>query len=372
MLTLDQIRAAQDNDLAGIRAVLNAMQSRINGIASDAARRLTVTNPSARNDLFEDFRQDAAVALFEALPLFDGSSVDRFYGYMSTTITAELKRKVHAQRNTGVGVDALYIFKAMLERADGDPYLAAKLAQTVPPAKKRLSADMAEAARLSWAGTASLDMPTGEDCTLGDTLAAPDDAPAEVRPKVGHGAALEALSVLRRYAGLRVRLGAVADFVDELPALVETLEDTISVPRDAEARRYVLDAMAVLRSAVSTATDGELTDDLRTAADDRADDRAAKVGAVRAVLNAMGAAQATVLCHSFGIAGHQEFGHGSTGDDAGLAEAIGSDVKTVRNNRTKALKAFARRWIKAVARDADHAAELEAVAAVNLGRGGRK
>jgi hypothetical protein len=108
----------------------------------------------------EEFRQDAAVAMFEALPRFNGDSVDVFYGFMWGTIENALKDRVREARNQGADEDALKVFASMLERADGDVHLAEKFAQTVPPKGRRLSADRAQAARMAWQGTMSLDFPS--------------------------------------------------------------------------------------------------------------------------------------------------------------------------------------------------------------------
>src|SRR5690606_17540544 len=78
--------------------------------------------------------------------------------------------------------------------------------------------------------------------------------------------------------------------------------------------------------------DGDLSEDLRTAADDRADDRATKVATVRAVLGATGEGQRAVLVHTFGIG--DAHCYWSTADDV-LAKALGTPpqlVQSARNN----------------------------------------
>lgn len=364
MLTLAQIQAAQANDLDAIRTVLDAMDSRINRLANQAAAKMG-SNPARHADYVEDFRQDALVALFEALPAFDGTSADGFYAFMYRSMETVLKARYNSERNQGADRDAMWVFKEMVERADGDLALAEKLSQTVPPKGRRLSADRAYAARMAWQGPTSLDAPRAEDASLLDTLVAPVEAEAEIRPKVGHGAALEALSVLHRYAGVVVQRMTPGDFSSNLPTLVEFLEGTVRVPSDPTERRYVLDAMAILRSAVSTTADGDLSEDLRTAADDRADDRATKVATVRAVLGAMGEGQRAVLVHTFGIG--DAHCYGSTADDV-LAKELGTTPQLVQSSRKKGLRAFAKRYIKAVATSEAHAEALTDAVARNLAR----
>lgn len=157
-LTLDLIHDAQANGFEGISAVLTAMEGRIARLAAAAAQRMTL-NGYRYNDYREDFTQDANLAMFEALPRFGGDSVVTFYGFMHTTIESVLKDKVRNQRNSGVDEDATKIFASMLDRADGDVYLAEKFAQTIPPKGRRLSAERAEAARMSWQGAFSLEAP---------------------------------------------------------------------------------------------------------------------------------------------------------------------------------------------------------------------
>lgn len=380
MLTLAHIKAAQDNDLAGIRAVLDAMAGRIDSLAKRTAYRLA-NNPARHSDYADDFRQDAAVALFEALPNYQGDSVDGFFAFMYGHIEATLKGKYNDERNPGADRDAMWVFKEMMERADNDPCLAERLCQTVPPKGRRLSADRAYAARLAWVGAVSLDAPQGEESTLADLLVAETDDPQEVRPKVGRGAVQEALSVLARYVVVptdseerRRLVGALIAMREGYanPEHVDSVEETVSVPREAFARRAVLDAVAILRSAASTTMDGELADDLRTASDDCADDRAAKVGTVRAVLDAMAERQADALRYSYGIGGVTSYGTGDSGDLEGLADALGVTPVQARDARVRGHKSFAKRYVKAVAADELQAQALTEAAAANLSRGGRK
>lgn len=195
MITLDQIHAAQNNDLDGISAVLAEMAERIDRLASQTASSMG-TNPARYADYVADFRQDAHVALFEYLPRWEGDSADAFCAYLYGSIAGVLKVKAHAERNPGADRDAMSIFKAMMVAADGNVYEAEKLAQTLPAKGKRISADRAHAARLAWQGAISIDKQSGDDeqgLSIADGLVAPQDEPEDVvRPKVGTGAALEA------------------------------------------------------------------------------------------------------------------------------------------------------------------------------------
>src|SRR5690606_18564923 len=238
-----------------------ATESRVTALAAKAAQRMAPHGGARAADYRDEFAQVGRVAVWEAIERFTDTSVDAFMRYVYSTVENRLKDAVRSERNGAAGADenAVKIFAAMLEAADGDVYEAAKLCQTIPPKGKRLSADRAEAARMAWQGAVSLDKATtsggpDSDGTLADTLSHhDDDVDGEIRPKVGHGAALEALSVLHRYAGVRITPGTPGEFAANLPTLVALLDDVVRVPADPTERRYVLDAMNVLHSAVSTA-----------------------------------------------------------------------------------------------------------------------
>lgn len=303
-LTLGQIRDAQNNGLSGTSAVLEAMNGRLDKLADAAARRM-FTNGYRFEEHREDFRQDAALAMFEALPRFSGDTVDGFFGFMWATVEGVLLDKVRSMRNQGADADAIKVFASMLEKADGDVFLAEKFAQTVPPKGRRLSADRAEAARLAWQGTASLDLPA-----------------------IGNADQLH-YSV----SGGGSNTGTVG----------EALADSMGLPED-----------------------------LLTADDITSEERRQKHAVVNAILDSMSANQAAALRHSYGIGGVECFGTGDAGDLPGLAAKLGLEVIQARDARVKGHKSFAKRYIKAVATSEDEAKELEAAAAINLGRGGRK
>ncbi|MEU9560332.1 hypothetical protein [Streptomyces fumanus] len=305
-LTIDLIRDAQNNSLEGTSAVLEAMQGRIAALADAAARRMENGGGAGFYDHREDFRQDAALAMFEALPRFSGDSVDTFYGFMWTTIEDALKDKVRETRNGGVDPDAVKVFGRMLEKADGDVYLAEKLAQVLPPKGRRLSADRAQAARLAWQGAESLYAPA----TRVGGMSAGGNNKGEYEAEYSHA---------------------------------ENLATTLGVPED-----------------------------LLTAEDVTAEADRVKHALVHAILDSMGENQARALRHSYGIGDVACYGTGDSGDLEGLAAELGLTPLQARDARTKGHKAFAKRYIKAAARDEAHAKELTEAAAINLGRGGRK
>jgi DNA-directed RNA polymerase specialized sigma24 family protein len=369
ILTLAQIHAAQTNDLDAIRAVLAEMDSRITRLANKAAGGLA-TNPARYSDYAEEFRQDALVALFEYLPRWEGDSVDAFREYLYGAIAGELKAKTNAERNAGVDRDAFSTFKAMME-ITSDVFEAEKLAQTVPAKGKRLSADRAFAARLAWQGPVSIDKTSDDDdeTSILHTLAVTDESNDEIRPKVGRGAALEALAVLQTYSTAREVLSALPVSVSD----VDTIEDTLTVPRDEMTRRYVLDAVAILRSYVSTTTDSDLATDLRDVSDDRREERAAKHEDVNTALDKLSPGQRGSLVHSFGIGGVECYGWGDGCDLEGLAEALNTTTGSAKKTRSVAKVSFTKHYVARVAeRNPAEAAALTAEAAAGRKHAGRK
>jgi RNA polymerase sigma factor (sigma-70 family) len=372
MITITTIRAAQNNDMAAIAEVVEATEPTITRLAGKAAQRMN----GSFADYREEFAQVGRAVMWEALKRFAGETEAEFFGFTIKTVESALYDAVRSEKNGGAGIDkdAVWVFSTMLAKADGDPYKAAKLAQTEPPKGDRLSADRADAARLAYQGAASLDAPVHGDAdapTLAETIVSTYEIEAVpvVRPKVGLGAAVEALRVVIRYTPLRLSLAGLS--MDDLPDLVPALEESVTLPRDEMQRRYVLDAFAILRSAVSTATDGDLVEELRDVADDRQDERAEKHGRVALALGKLGALQRDVICHSFGIGDVTCFGYGTDGDASGLAELLGKTQVQITDARRKAYRAFAKAY--ASLHSAERAAELEAAfAGTRRVKGGRK
>lgn len=364
MITLAHIYAAQSNDFEAITAVLAEMDERTTRLGNEAAQRMT-----GYGDNREDFTQDAREAVLAAIPRYIGASVDGFLGFLYSSAQNALKDKVRAARYQGVDKDAVKVFMSMMELADSDAHKAEALAQTEPAKGLRLSAERARAARVAWQGSVSLDQPNGdnESPSLADTLAVEDETP-QVRPKVGTGAALEALAVLQRYS-------SAYDVLNALPADaegVDAIEDAVRLPRDPAERRYVLDACAILRSYVSTAQDGDLAADLRDLSDERRDERAAKVNMVRAALDRMSTGQRLVLVHSFGINGAEDFGWGDAGDLEGLADMLGTTTGATKKSRSTARLSFAKHFISLVATTEADALSWADAAASARAQAGRK
>ncbi|MDX2390203.1 hypothetical protein NJL88_09010 [Streptomyces sp. DK15] len=290
-LTIAQVHAAQSSDIAATTAVVEATESRIAQLAEKAARRMAPTGGDRYMDYRDEFSQVGRITVWESLSRFNGDTVDSFMAFMYATVEDALKDATRSERNgaAGADADAIKVFGAMVSMADGDVFLAEKLSQTVPPKGRRLGADRANAARLAWQGSESIDAP---------------------RPAVGEG--------------------------EQSPgSYAESLESTYGVPGD-----------------------------LVTSEDITREERRVKCAVVNAVLDTMGQGQADVLRHSFGIAEYECFGYGREENrDEELAAHLGTVVKLIQKNRDKGFISFAKRYIKTVAKDEAHAAELTEAAA---------
>lgn len=94
-----------------------------------------------------------------------------------------------------------------------------------------------------------------------------------------------------------------------------------------------------------------------TSADLSAEDKRQNVAMVHAVLDAMGALEATVLRGNFGIGGHPLFRYSrDNNQDAEFANFLGKTEKQIKTARAKGFMSFAKRYIPVVTNgDADAA-----------------
>ncbi|QPB09574.1 DNA-directed RNA polymerase subunit alpha [Streptomyces phage Sycamore] len=178
MLSTDTIAAAQTNDMDAMAEVIKHMEPKISQIAG------RIGGNSDRDDLIQEGR----IALWTGIGRFTGGTVDNFHAFMYRTIEGAIQEAAREERNagaTGADRDATKVFSACMKEANGDIDVAEKLTQTLPPKGRRLSATRANAARMAWEGSVSLDAPNsdGEDMSLADTLVSdygvPDDLVTE-------------------------------------------------------------------------------------------------------------------------------------------------------------------------------------------------
>ncbi|OKI00160.1 hypothetical protein A6A06_23635 [Streptomyces sp. CB02923] len=181
-LTEDQIFAAQDNELDAVTAVVKATEERVKQLAWKYA------TGGGRTDhtLAEDLAQTGRIAVWECLGRFRGTTVAEFFTFVDRTLKGVMSDTRKEETRHGVSRSVAAAFERALSLAGGDPYEAEWLATTKEAmGDRRLSADTAYAARLSYQGLEYLDAPlaqseTGESVTLADTLAAEVEVPADL------------------------------------------------------------------------------------------------------------------------------------------------------------------------------------------------
>ncbi|MFF4424182.1 sigma factor [Streptomyces sp. NPDC001549] len=163
-------------------AVVQATEERINQLAWKYATGGGRTDSS----LAEDLAQTGRIAVWECLSRFSGTTVAEFFTYVDRTLKGVMSDTRKEETRQGVSRSVAAAFESALSMAGGDPYEAERMA-TMPEVlgDRRLSADTAYAARLSWQGLEYLDAPlgsgdTGETFTLADTLAQQEEVPADL------------------------------------------------------------------------------------------------------------------------------------------------------------------------------------------------
>jgi RNA polymerase sigma factor (sigma-70 family) len=172
-LTAQQVADAQNNDLAAVSAVIEATEERV----SQLARRYATTGGRTDADLMDDLAQVGRVAVWEGLSRFTGSSVAEFFTFIDRTVSGKLSDERKVQTRQGVSRAIASEFEKALTMAAGDPYEAERLCTlSEVMGAKRMTADTAYAARISWQGAEYLDAPVpgenaNQDARMGDRVA---------------------------------------------------------------------------------------------------------------------------------------------------------------------------------------------------------
>jgi RNA polymerase sigma factor (sigma-70 family) len=172
-LTPEQIAAAKANDIPATEAVCKATEERV----TQLARQYATTGGRVNADLAEELAQIGRIAVWESLSRFAGTSVAQFFTFVDTTIKGTMTDARKVETRPGVSRQAAADFERALSMAGGDPYEAEKVAQSAAMGARKMSREMAYAARLSWQGVEYLDAPMGgnadgdESVTLGEKIA---------------------------------------------------------------------------------------------------------------------------------------------------------------------------------------------------------
>ncbi|MET9602565.1 MULTISPECIES: sigma factor [Streptomyces] len=181
-LTEAQLSAAKANDIAAVTAVVEATEDRVNQLARKYATGRGRTDAT----LAEDLAQTGRIAVWECLSRFSGTTVAEFFAYVDRTLKGVMSDTRKEETRPGVSRSVAAAFESALSQAGGDPYEAERLA-VLPEVlgDRRLCAETAYAARLSWQGVEYLDAPLGqsegaETFTLADALASKAEVPADL------------------------------------------------------------------------------------------------------------------------------------------------------------------------------------------------
>lgn len=164
-ITLETIEAAKNNDLSAVTEVVRVTDERV----VQLARKYATTGGRTDADLAEDLAQIGRIAVWESLSRFQGATAAELFTFVDRTVSGKLADERKMATRQGVSLDTAKWFEHALTLASGDPYEAEKIAQDVEiMGRRRLSKDMAYAARLSWQGIDSIDAPYVGDVSEGN------------------------------------------------------------------------------------------------------------------------------------------------------------------------------------------------------------
>jgi len=219
-ITAATVKGAQEHNAEDVRAIVKATEGLIAAVAREAANKVANGHQHAAT-MAEEFESTGRLAMWEAISRWDESHASKASAetFLFKRIRGAIAEAVYAERNPGADHDAMRTYMLCLKTAKGDGYLAERLARSLPDVERRLSPDRAEAARLAYQGTRSLDAPANGGSadepsgTFGDSIASdlacfdvpddlvtPDDrnrADRKARIALVHDV-LDSLSPLRR------------------------------------------------------------------------------------------------------------------------------------------------------------------------------
>lgn len=401
VITLDvtdaTLAAAKAGDRDAGASLLDNLEDRFRRLARrTAVQAIGDDKVGLRDAYMEDFIQDAHLVAWECLLKCQDETLDGFNAYAYATAERELAAAARDMKNgTNDDPDGKKLFGLLVKHfreldvrhtmTSGDYLnLAQSAAQDLTflnafrggvygGRRGSLSADRAHAARLAYQGAISMSTPTSDDTTIADVLAS--------------------VAVVEDDADVTVVGYRPIQWVQA----VRALEDTVTVPKDADDRQALflaldrfragtvteedLDlmeglpcrnadfgtAVAMLRAVYTQREEGpvESTADKQTAAAlgrgsialnvqravlELATDAAVHRALVRRVLATMSQRQAYILAATFGFMGRFK-------DDAAVARAMKAsgiadiDGPRVRKDRDKARAAFTKKWADLVAKN---------------------
>lgn len=171
-LTPAQIVAAKNGDSTAITAMVDMMEDRISYLSFRHA------TSSGRTDhqLKDDLAQEARIAVWQAIERFAGTTPGQWFAFAGSRAEGAISDARKAESRQGVSRPIAGDFERALALAEGDPYEAERLATTEEAlGVRKMSPEMAYAARLSYMGLTYLDAPlpgyeTEDGMTLGESL----------------------------------------------------------------------------------------------------------------------------------------------------------------------------------------------------------
>jgi hypothetical protein len=171
-LNEDMVSGAQAGDADALTAVIRALEPRISNTAFKAATGAGGGSAS----LIEEFEQIGRIAVWTAIPKFRGATVGEFFTFIDRHIWGEIENARHTETRQGISPRVAHDFEGALTACGGDPIAAERHARSDAMGARKMSPDMAHAARLAWSGRLSLDVPQNpgepDGGTLGESLPA--------------------------------------------------------------------------------------------------------------------------------------------------------------------------------------------------------
>lgn len=159
-LTPEQLAAAKAGELDAVTAVIKATEERV----IQLARRYATINGHVNADLAEELAQIGRIAVWRCLERYvEPYDVAMFFSYMDHTVSGTLSDARRSEQRPGVSQQAAKDFETAYRLAGGDPYEAQRLASTDAMGTRKMSPELAYAARLSWQGVDYLDAPVYDD-----------------------------------------------------------------------------------------------------------------------------------------------------------------------------------------------------------------
>lgn len=234
-VTIDQIRAAQNNDVAALGHINREMEPRVGQLARKVAG-------NADSEMIEDLEQDGRLALFECIAKFEGSTVAAFFDYSNRSMSGAMSVARKKMGRSGVSKDTAQRFEKALRITGHDAHEAERVVQDrelMGGPYWTLSPELAYAARVSWQNMEYYDAEIDGDSD---------------RTKANQ---IDALSYEMNYAAVEAR----ADRPDAggrpitWISAARVLERGLTTERSKEATAHLLDSLVHAHSNTHTATD---------------------------------------------------------------------------------------------------------------------